>query len=65
MADMTSVLLSGMNKFAIDDKGSSDDGIDGEKEEAVVASPGTKPVLSQDSGIYVSVQMGGKVIACF
>jgi len=65
MADMTSILLSGVNKFAIDDKGSSDDGIDSEKEEAVVTSPGTKSVFSQDGSIYVSMQVGRKVIACF
>ena len=65
MADMTSILLSGVNKFAIDDKGSSDDGIDSEKEEAVVTSPGTKPVFSQNGGIYISMQVGRKVIACF
>jgi hypothetical protein len=65
MADMTDIGLGGVNKFGINNKGRSNNHIDGEEEETMVASPCTETVLSQDCGIDIGVQVGGKVVACF
>jgi hypothetical protein len=46
VADVANIILGGVNKLAINDEGSSDDGIDGQEKEAVVASPCTKSMFS-------------------
>jgi hypothetical protein len=65
MADVTDIGLGRVNKFGINDKGRSNNNIDGEEEETVVASPCAETVFSQDGGVDIGVQVGGKVIACF